>query len=312
MSDEDFSVLKTDIEKNGLITPIVTYEGQILDGRNRYKACKQLNIEPETIEYDGCDPLSYVISLNEARRHLTISQRAMLAANVANMKSGSRTDLEPPANLQEVSISDAAKKHKVSERMVSAANKLAKAAPPAVVEAVRDGILTVNAAQKLIERTKVDDLVNLSRAQLLELSKTIIEPIEKHIKKITRLVTQLHQEYDVLFQYERTDEVKSAFGDVHLQLGSIIHYIDSYAYNGLSPLNPQIAKQSGYSECTTIILTQIKKDIKLKLGITKTGILPPELNLQIYYYLNANWRDYAAFRNLRYSKKHNYQQEEEL
>ena len=43
-----------------------------------------------------------------AAEKLSESQRSMVAAKLANMKSGTRTDIEPTANLQEVSRAEAA------------------------------------------------------------------------------------------------------------------------------------------------------------------------------------------------------------
>ncbi len=46
------------------------YEGQILDGRNRYAACQIVGfpIENSTTNYEGSDPIGYVISANLKRR----------------------------------------------------------------------------------------------------------------------------------------------------------------------------------------------------------------------------------------------------
>lgn len=100
MSPEEFEELKKDIQANGLQNPIVLYQKQILDGRHRYKACKELDITPSFVEYKGIDPLSYVISLNVKRRHITSSQKAAIAVDLlpylekeAKKRQGARTDI---------------------------------------------------------------------------------------------------------------------------------------------------------------------------------------------------------------------------
>jgi len=71
MNDNEFGSLKKDIQNNGLFEPIKLYEEKILDGRNRYNACRELDIEPSFSDYVGQDPLAYVISENLRRRNLT-------------------------------------------------------------------------------------------------------------------------------------------------------------------------------------------------------------------------------------------------
>jgi hypothetical protein len=82
MSEDEFNSLKKDIAESGLENDIVLYEGKILDGRNRYRACIDLSIAPRFTEYTGSNPLAYVISLNLKRRHLTASQKAAVALQV--------------------------------------------------------------------------------------------------------------------------------------------------------------------------------------------------------------------------------------
>jgi N6-adenosine-specific RNA methylase IME4 len=77
MEQKRLNELKQDIEKNGLQVPIVISEGMILDGRNRFKACLELGLEPSTKTYDG-DPWSFVWSLNGTRRDLVAEQRYLI------------------------------------------------------------------------------------------------------------------------------------------------------------------------------------------------------------------------------------------
>ena len=149
MNDTDFAALQADIAAQGLLEPLVLYQGQILDGRNRYRACRVLGIQPQVRTYQGNDPLGFVTSMNLVRRHLNESQRALVATQITTMRQGERTDLEPSANLQKVSQAKASELLNISPRSISDAKKVTAEAQPEVVSAVRDGKLAVSAAAKL-------------------------------------------------------------------------------------------------------------------------------------------------------------------
>ncbi len=80
MAQSDYDALKDDIAKHGLRESVWTYEGQILDGRHRYKACSELGVECRLRPYEGDDPHGFVVSMNIHRRHLTTPQRRELIA----------------------------------------------------------------------------------------------------------------------------------------------------------------------------------------------------------------------------------------
>jgi len=82
MDGDEFEKFKRDISLNGQCEPIVLYEGKILDGRNRYRACVELGLEPITKLYTGNDPLGFVISMNIHRRHLTAEKKRELLAEL--------------------------------------------------------------------------------------------------------------------------------------------------------------------------------------------------------------------------------------
>jgi len=105
-------------------------------------------IAPHFREFPGGDPLAYVLSLNLARRHLNDSQRAMVAARLANMRQGARTDLRPPADLPEVSQGVAAELLHVAERSVRHARVVARDAVLEIQRAVDNGCLAVSVASQ--------------------------------------------------------------------------------------------------------------------------------------------------------------------
>jgi len=90
MNRNAFADLVKDVKANGLMEPAVLYDGKILDGRNRYRACARAGVECKFQTYNGSDPVSFVVSLNLRRRHLTASQRRMVAARLARLGRGRR------------------------------------------------------------------------------------------------------------------------------------------------------------------------------------------------------------------------------
>ena len=85
MDNETFDALRVDIAEHGLREPIVLFDGEILDGRNRHRACDDLGIEPDFTRYAGDSPVAYVVSLNLHRRHLDTGQRSMIGLKMKPM-----------------------------------------------------------------------------------------------------------------------------------------------------------------------------------------------------------------------------------
>jgi len=84
MEGDEFDQLCTDIKQNGLIEPIWLHpDGRIIDGRNRYRACLLTETPPQYRTWSGEGSLvSFVVSLNLHRRHLTASQRAVVGLDI--------------------------------------------------------------------------------------------------------------------------------------------------------------------------------------------------------------------------------------
>lgn len=85
MDGIDLRALVDDVSAHGLLEPIVLLDGQVLDGRNRLRACELAGVEPRFVEWDadgGVSPQEWVVSHNLHRRHLTTGQRAALALDL--------------------------------------------------------------------------------------------------------------------------------------------------------------------------------------------------------------------------------------
>jgi hypothetical protein len=66
----EFEELVADIKVHGLIEPIILLDDQILDGRNRARACTAAGVKPIYRPFTGEDPGAFVISTNIRRRPL--------------------------------------------------------------------------------------------------------------------------------------------------------------------------------------------------------------------------------------------------
>jgi ParB-like chromosome segregation protein Spo0J len=82
LNGAEFDALVDDIKAHGQREPIVLYQEQVLDGRNRVRACKAAGIVPcyETFTGDDAAATAYVVSANFHRRHLdTAGKRKVIA-----------------------------------------------------------------------------------------------------------------------------------------------------------------------------------------------------------------------------------------
>ncbi|WP_394540145.1 ParB/RepB/Spo0J family partition protein [Lysobacter enzymogenes] len=149
MSTESFSALVEDIRQNGQRRDIVLYEGLILDGRHRYRACIECGIEPRYSDYDGADPVAFVVSENVSRRHLSESQRAMVAAKLATLGNGQRPFTYANLHSSPVKRAQAAELLAVSPRMVAKASEVKKKGAPALVQQVEVGKISMHEAEKI-------------------------------------------------------------------------------------------------------------------------------------------------------------------
>lgn len=87
MTAPEFDALKQSIADNGQIDPCVVHEGVLLDGRNRWRACSELGIQPSVVTWngEGGSPTRYIAAKNLQRRHLDASQRAMIGVQLLPM-----------------------------------------------------------------------------------------------------------------------------------------------------------------------------------------------------------------------------------
>ena len=169
------------IAREGQLEPCVVWGSQLVDGRNRWLACERAGVEPRVVSRefrDDSEAGRWIVAQNVHRRHLTTSQRAMLAARAlplyeeparerqreaASEAAAARPRdeagrLQVPANLPEPGAvprherearSEAASAFNVSPRAVQAAKAVATRGVPELAQAVADGEVSVSAAEQV-------------------------------------------------------------------------------------------------------------------------------------------------------------------
>jgi hypothetical protein len=133
MGGAEFAALCDDIKANGLRAPIVLHEGMILDGGNRYRACLETGARMEFVEFGGGSAVSFVLSANLHRRHMTAGQQAAIVASAQDwattQPAGQGGDRRSSATLHLITAADRAAESGASLRTQKMADKVAKADP---------------------------------------------------------------------------------------------------------------------------------------------------------------------------------------
>lgn len=160
LEGKELDDLMEDIKANGQHELIVLYDDKILDGRNRYIACKKLNIAPRLRDFtcmDG-DPLSYVWSANFSRRHLNTSQRSIAMAKRANFLEHGDVKAQQNGAIGQmahrpISVREAAKIAGVSDRTMKRAKIMVKHGDPKDIEKIERGEMRLSGMAEVVNLT---------------------------------------------------------------------------------------------------------------------------------------------------------------
>lgn len=227
MEGDEFKELCASIADGGLDKPIVRYEDKILDGRNRARACEKSGVKPRYEDYDGDDPLGFVMAANYHRRHLSASQRAMIFAEFTRLAAhrprnvsgnnplfSSEKEGENPIRGQNcpLSIGDAADAATVSKRTMKDARKVSENGTAATIKKVKAGKKSVSeAAAEIREKEKSTETKTKTPAQQLRAA------ADDFAGEVNRIAHQL----DVLAQWAEGQKAAAETSP----LGKTIHWL---------------------------------------------------------------------------------------
>lgn len=212
LPDDELQKLAEDIKNNGQRFSIVRWEGQIIDGRNRLKACEIIGVEPmfrdigkDTLETD-LDVAKSIISSNLIRRHLSASERAVLAVELLEMAKPKGMPVVPGEPIPDptetptptekpdkASVKSAAELTGTSPSYVYRAAQV-KDQDPEKFEEVKKGNKSIAVAKREIDRA---DPKKQTPAKIEKKAEAIIKRCESDLKKIGyRLVSSDMEKID--------------------------------------------------------------------------------------------------------------------
>ena len=291
MEEESFLKLEQDILENGVIDPIMMYEGKILDGRHRYAISKAYQIEVEFKEYDGNDALKFVISRNFHRRHLTQGQKAAIIASlqnweIANQKDNKKLSKKSGEIITPVSSKDRAESSGVSLKTQKKADLVAKENPE-LIKKIRDGEIPLDKGYKEIKTTKPKpeppthepepefeiDLVKEYEEAIdeIEVLNGLVESLQK--EDSSEEITSLHAQIKMLHT-----QIKSMSARVNQLLTSLNEMTKQATYQG--KILRKLRDYFGVEKSSDIIRTVKSHDDEIREIFNHFGIdnLPiPEL-----------------------------------
>ena len=181
--DKDQYALRQSVAEIGLLEPIVLFQGAILDGRHRYKACQVMGVEPRFIEFEGDEEqaLQFVLAKNVARRQLTTIQklnlREKLVPEIARLKEAALANqranltegqvLVAPAGRVDEAIADMIGVSRETQRQFDAVKKIAEVNSDAneFMQQMLAGEIGVEKAYKQTKASVSDELDREARAQ---------------------------------------------------------------------------------------------------------------------------------------------------
>lgn len=191
-SDEELKQLEESIRINGFnpLFPIVTFEGEIFDGRNRYLAARSAEVPAVFTECASREEALRIAEQSYLQRVFTIDQKVMAKALFSKIKQGrpslSKKGSDP--NLYELADKAGASEGKM-KKAVSVKNKVESGdLSPAVQEQVLSGKSTINNAYEASK--EAERMARLTGQSAVNVSAEIARIADEEDITLTQAVKQ--------------------------------------------------------------------------------------------------------------------------
>ena len=225
MAGAEFEALKSDIKANGLRQAIVTHQGMILDGGNRYQACMDLGIKPLMTEYTGDNLVTYVLSANFFRRHLSPGQQAAIVASAQDWASAQTVGNPQLRNVAQLkTAADRAAQSGASFRTQQMADAVAKKSPDLAVKVAHGEISLPKAAKQIAPKT-----AKLKLASVPTVDPALAEKLDEAQEAVSVLAEENDRLNDRLAieSMEASDEEKRAATETIAELRAKVKTLEA-------------------------------------------------------------------------------------
>lgn len=157
MPEDEFIALVEDVRENGQRDPIVLFEGMVLDGWHRHRACTSLSIDCASIELAADqDPVALVISRNACRRSLNAGQKALAIVQCKSWAPRGRPGPKSAPGADFSTTTEMADGVGVSTRTIEQAKEVLATATPEVQAAVRQGKVSLKRAVDVARKPRAE------------------------------------------------------------------------------------------------------------------------------------------------------------
>jgi DNA modification methylase len=187
LSNEEFKQLERNILEEGIREPLITWNGILIDGHNRYRIAQEHDMNYETLEkeFENINRVKeWMIHNQFGRRNLSNYQRSVLALQLEDVfrekakekqkESGGavpQISAKPPVETRQ----EIAKVANVSHDTIAKVKKIEANATPEVKARLNTGTMSINEAYKEIKKEEKIETLEIKKKEYTEQSKSDIK-----------------------------------------------------------------------------------------------------------------------------------------
>jgi DNA modification methylase len=180
LSNEEFKQLERNILEEGIREPLITWNGILIDGHNRYRIAQEHDINYETLEkeFDNIFLVKVWMIYNQfGRRNLSNYWRSVLALELEDVfkvkakeiKAEKISEFRKTGEISQISDKpdtkkDLAKIANVSHDTIAKVKKIQANATPEVKEKLNTGTMSINEAYKEIKKEEKQNNFEINKA----------------------------------------------------------------------------------------------------------------------------------------------------